>query len=147
MSNATTTPFPDRIGAHAARVQGDVIHVHFHGEVRPEDAQAIAVLADRVAKEAGDRVFFIANLKDAGPPGPEARRIFAAWRPAFHFITIYYGAVLQQQQTFAMLVDAAMHSLGGKMTRGRFVETEEQALSLLEEERRRTELRKTADAG
>lgn len=145
MISQSSTPHPDRIGAHTVKVQGDVIHVHFHGELRPEDAQGITALADRVAREAGDRVFFVANLKDAGPPGPEARRVFAAWRREYPFITIYFGAVLRQQ-AFATLVDAAMHALGGKATRGRFVETEEQALALIEEERGRTDLHKTDGA-
>lgn len=145
MSDDNKTPYPDRIGAHAVTVRKDVIHMTFHRELLPEDAQGITALADRVAKDSGDRVFFVANLKDSGPPGPETRRVFAAWRPEYRFITIYYGAVLRQQ-AFAMLVDAAMHTLGGKSTRGRFVETEEQALALVEEERGQTEPRKSDPA-
>ena len=145
MSEESIPKNPERIGAHGVKVQGDVVHLHFHGELRPEDAQGITALVDRVAKEAGNRVFFVANLKDAGPPGPETRRVFAAWRREYRFITIYYGAVLRQQ-AFAMLVDAAMHALGGKATRGRFAETEEQALALIEEERKESDLHKTDPA-
>lgn len=118
------------------QVQGDLIRIRFQGPLLPEDAQQITELVDRAGSEPGRHVFFIADLRDSGPPGPEARRVFASWRLQSHFFTVYFGAVLQQQ-AFAALVESAMHTLGGKATRGRFVETEAQALAAVEEERQR----------
>lgn len=131
-----TKPYPDHIGAHAVEVQGDVIRMQFHGMLLPADAQGLTALADRVGARPGGRVFFIANLRDAGPPGPEARRVFASWRPRYMFITVYFGAVLQQQ-AFAALIEGAMHAASGKPTRGRFVETEAEALAFVADEQRR----------
>lgn len=138
MTDQSEASLSGRIGAHEVHVDRDLIRVTFHGVLLPEDAQQITELVDRVGSGQGNRALFIANLKDAGPPGPEARRVFASWRPQCHFFTVYFGAVLQQQ-TFASLIEATMHTLGGKATRGRFVASEEEALAAVAEERQRIE--------
>jgi hypothetical protein len=136
MVDESKPSYPDRIGAHALQVEGDLIRMTFQGEFLPEDAQQLTEIVDLVGREAGNRVFFVANLHKAGPPGPEARRVFGSWRPQCHFFTVYYGAALWQQ-AFAALIESAMQTLGGKATRGRFVETEAEALAAIEEERHR----------
>jgi hypothetical protein len=136
MVDGSKPSYPDRIGAHTVQVQGDLIRIHLSGLLRPEDAVQITELVDRVGRESSGRAFFVADLHDSGPPGPEARRVFGSWHPPAHFFTVYYGAVLRQQ-AFAALIESAMHTLGGKTSRGRFVETEAEALAAVAEERAR----------
>ena len=93
------------IGKHAARVEGDVVHVVWNGDVGLVETQQVFRLYAEVREREG-RVFAISDMRHSGVPPAAVRRWIADWMSKQHRIegAAAYGANILIRAAFVMLL-------------------------------------------
>src|SRR5262249_12471695 len=88
---ATPVAFPERIGPHLVTVEGDTVHIRFHGPYLPAEAKQVVSLIGNILLEQS-AVYLLIDLSRADMPSMETRRVLSQAPASVQAITsVYYG--------------------------------------------------------
>lgn len=82
--------YPDRIGQHPMKIEGDTLCVKFIGTYSVDDARRLIGISDDLYRQHGTS-FLLADLSAANPPPPETRKFVANWPFLGRYAMAAYG--------------------------------------------------------
>lgn len=128
------TAYPDRIGSHLLRVDGDTIYMKFKGVLALEEARQMLTRCDAVCRQHG-WIFMVADMTHAQPVPQDARKLFATWPLQGHYAIAAYG-ISSPIRAIMQLVRAARRLLGKQGIDSHVVADEAAARQWVAERRR-----------
>ena len=132
---ASGPPYPDRIGKHVIRIEGDVFVGQFIGVYAVEEARQILGICDELFRRHGT-VFMLGDLRSVEPPPPETRKLIAHWPVLGRYVLVAYGLSIANQ-AIVKLMTAARRLLGNPPLDIYVVESEAAGRALIAELRPR----------
>ena len=96
------------IGRHLLSVDGDIVHIIWHGEVRLVDVEQVFAIYAEVHDQQG-RAFSLANMKDSDLPSMAVRKWITDWIKRHRKLdaAAAYGANMLIRAAFILLTRAA----------------------------------------
>lgn len=131
-------------GRHRYYISGDVLVYEPHGPHTLDEMRGLLALTLQMGQKYG-YVITLANMKDASPDTPEARKLVTDWQRAHPYptLTIVFGASALMRVASMLLVRASQ--LINKVAADfRFVAKEEEAWAMVEKGRNRLRASKEA---
>lgn len=126
--------YPDRIGAHLVRIEGDTICIKFIGVYATEDVRRVLSMSDDLYRQYGTS-FLLGDLTQVIQPPPEARKLIANWPFLGRYAMAAYG-VSTPIRAIIQLMQAARRLLGNQKIDVHVAADEQGARQWIVEQRR-----------
>lgn len=102
--------YPERIGPHLLRVEGDTLYMKFIGYLMSDEAHQMLTRCDEVCVKYG-WVFMVSDMTDALPAPLEARKVIANWTLLGRYAMAAHG-ISTPVRVIMQLMQAARKMMG-----------------------------------
>ncbi len=124
------------IGPHQVRIEDDIVHVRFHGDIIPPETKELLEVCQRVHQQHG-RLFLLFDTVHAGIVSAESRRMFVQWNLTYPVAAVVNFGGGMVQRALAVLITNAIRIVSKKSPAMAYLSTEAEARDWLNEQRRK----------